>query len=277
MTLEADQPSAQQPVPTRPLNSRHTSLAAASVGLAKRELHNIRRLPSAFLPALLMPVFQAIAFSGTFYAITRIPGFPTDRSINWFLPLAVLMGSGFTGIGVGLAAVRDIEDGFYDRLRTAPAPRASLITGPLLGALSRSAIVTTIVVVVGMMFGARLVTGPIGLLPLYIAGFGLAAVGTGWGLGLAFRFRDMRAAALMQLTLFIALFLTDAQVPLFIMEGWLHTVARANPFTNILRLAREGWVTDITWNNTWGGLLALGVLSALTLWFARRGLNQLDE
>jgi ABC-2 type transport system permease protein len=277
MTIDADQQPAKAPVPTRPLNTTRTSLAAASVGLAKRELHNIRRLPSAFLPALLMPVFQAIAFSGTFYAITRIPGFPTDRSINWFLPLAVLMGSGFTGIGVGLAAVRDIENGFYDRLRTAPTPRASLITGPLLGALARSAIVTTIVVIVGSLFGARLITGPIGLLPLYIAGFGLAATGTGWGLGLAFRFQDMRAAALMQLTLFVALFLTDAQAPLFIMEGWLHTVARVNPFTNILRLAREGWVTEITWNNTWGGLLALGILSTLTLWFARRGLNHLDE
>jgi ABC-2 type transport system permease protein len=275
MTVTTDEATANRPV--RPLNTKTTSTVTASVGLAKRELHNIRRLPSAFLPALLMPVFQAIAFSGTFYAITQIPGFPTDRSINWFLPLAVLMGSGFTGIGVGLAAVRDIENGFYDRLLIAPAPRISLITGPLLGALARSAIVTTIVVVVGSIFGARMIDGPIALVPLYVAGFGIAAAGTGWGLGLAFRFRDMRAAALMQLTLFIALFLTDAQVPLFIMEGWLHTVARVNPFTNILRLSREGWVTDITWNNTWGGLLALVAIASLTLWFARRGLDKLNS
>ncbi|RLE25706.1 MAG: hypothetical protein DRJ50_02405, partial [Actinobacteria bacterium] len=185
--------------------------------------------------------------------------------------------SGFTGIGVGLAAIRDIENGFYDRLLIAPTPRTSLITGPLLGALARSAIVTTIVVTAGFLLSARLTVGIAGLVPLYIAGFGIAAAGTGWGLGLAFRFRDMRAAALMQLTLFIGLFLTDAQVPLFIMEGWLHTVARVNPFTNILRLAREGWVTDISWNNTWGGLLSLGIIAGLTLWFARRGLNKLDK
>ncbi|RLE23729.1 MAG: hypothetical protein DRJ50_05740, partial [Actinobacteria bacterium] len=91
MTIATDPPQADPPTGTtvHALNTNRTTLAAASVGLAKRELHNIRRLPSAFLPALLMPVFQAIAFSGTFYAITRIPGFPTDRSINWFLPLAV--------------------------------------------------------------------------------------------------------------------------------------------------------------------------------------------
>jgi ABC-2 type transport system permease protein len=254
-----------------------TTVRAASVGLATRNVRNIRRLPSAFLPALLMPIFQAIAFSGTFFAITQIPGFPTDRSINWFLPLGALMGSGFAGVGIGLAAVRDLETGFYDRLRLSPAPRLSLITGPLLGALARSLLVTTLVVAVGMAIGARSSGGIIGLLPLYVAGLGLAAAGTGWGLGLAFRFRDMRAAALMQLTLFVGLFLTEAQTPLFIMEGWLHSVARVNPFTNILRLARQGWLGEPTWNDSWGGLVAVAAISALTLWFARRGLARLDD
>src|SRR6185436_6931780 len=62
-----------------------TTLVGASVGLMRRGLQRIVRLPSAFFPALVMPIFQSIAFSGTFFAITRIPGFPTDRSINWFM------------------------------------------------------------------------------------------------------------------------------------------------------------------------------------------------
>ena len=53
-----------------------------------------------------MPIFQTIAFSGTFFAITRIPGFPTDRSVNWYLPLAACMGSGFSGIALGFSTVR---------------------------------------------------------------------------------------------------------------------------------------------------------------------------
>ena len=65
----------------------------------------------------------------------------------------------------------------------------------------------------------------------------MATIAAGWGLGLAYRFGDMRAAALMQLTLFNALFLTNAQTPLSVMTGWLHSIARINPFTNILRLA----------------------------------------
>ena len=260
------------------LNTRRTGIQSASRGLARRSLVNITRLPSAFLPSILMPVIQAIAFSGTFFAITQVPGFPTDRSINWFLPLAVLMGTGFAGIGIGFTTITDLESGFYDRIRLAPAPRTSLIVGPLMAAIVRALIVTTIVLIVGALFGARLTHGPIGLVYLYIAGLGVATFGTGWGLGLAYRFRDMRAAAVMQLTFFLLLFLTEAQAPLDIMEGWLEGVTRVNPINNVIRLARVGFVDEpITLNNGWGGVAAVVGISALTLLFARRSLQRLSD
>lgn len=254
-----------------------THTLPAARGLAVRSLRYIRRLPSAFLPALLMPVFQAVAFSGTFFAITRLPEFPTDRSINWYLPLAVTMGSSFAGLGIGFTTIRDVQSGFYDRLRMSPAPRRSLILGPLLSAWIRVVFVVTVVFVVGTIAGARLSDGPLGLLLLYVTGIGVSTIGTGWGLGLAYRIGDMRAAALMQLTLFLAMFLTSAQAPLTVMRGWLHGVARINPFTNVLRLARAGFLGDIRWADVWGGLLALAVIGALAMWFARRGLSQLDR
>jgi ABC-2 type transport system permease protein len=251
-----------------------TTLRSSRV-LALRGLRAISRMPAAFVPAMIMPVFQAVAFSGTYYAITRIPGFPTDRSINWFLPLACCMGSGFSGLGLGFSAVRDLESGFFDRLRMAPTPRMSLVLGPLLACWVRVVIVITVVLGIGVAMGARLPGGPLGLVTLYVAGIGLSTVAAGWGLGLAFRFGDMRAAALMQLSLFLTLFLTEAQMPLSIMSGWLHSVARVNPLTNVLRLAREGFVGDVTWDHTWGGLLALAVLSALALQFALSGVRRL--
>ena len=246
-------------------------------GLALRGLRSIRRLPSAFLPALAMPIFQTIAFSGTFFAITEIPGFPTDRSVNWYLPLACCMGSAFAGVGMGFSTVRDIESGFFDRLRMAPSPRSSLIVGPTFTAWIRVLIVVTMTTIVGMLFGARLTDGLLGLVTLYIAGLGIATIALGWGLGLAYRFGDMRAAALMQMGVFLALFLTNAQAPLSIMTGWLHTVARINPFTNILRMARQGFLGDVTWNDTWGGLVAIAGLSAISLIFAYRGLAKLAD
>ena len=255
----------------------HLSTLRSTRALAGRGMRNMRRLPSTFIPTLAMPVFQAIAFSGTFFAITKLPGFPTDRSINWYLPLAVVMGSAFAGVGLGFTTIRDIETGFFDRLRMSPSSRTSLILGPLFMTWIRTIIVVTMVVVIGFGFGARLTSGVVGLACLYAASLGLATASAGWGLGIAYRFRDMRGAAIMQLTLFLVMFLSSAQTPLFIMQGWLHGVARVNPATNVLRLARQGFLGDATWNGVWGGIVALIGLSAITLTFAFRGLSALER
>ena len=58
-------------------------------------------------------------------------------------------------------------------------------------------------------------------------------------------------------------------------EGWVKPVARINPLTNILRLAREGFLPGgITWHDTWGGLLAMAASLALLGLFAVRGLRK---
>ena len=267
--------------PVTDLVARPTTMRSAR-GLAHRGIRNIRRLPSAFFPAMAMPVFTMIAFAGTFAAITRLPGFPTDRSVNWFMPLGICFGAAFSGIGLGFSTIRDIETRFYDRLLMSPAPRRSLIIGPLLTAWVRVAILCAFVIPMGLLLGVRFTGGLLGLLTLVVAAVGVSTISLGWGLGLAFRFRDMRGAAVMQLTMFVVLYLSTAQMPLPLMRGWLHNVARFNPTTNILRLAREGLVLNtspdyMSWSNTWGGLLAIAGMATLTLVFARRGLDKLDK
>jgi len=242
--------------------------------LAKRSIRTIRRLPSAFFPALAMPIFNMIVFAGTFFAVTKIPGFPTDRSINWYMPLGIMMGAAFGGVGLGFTAIRDLETGFYDRLRMAPTSRLSLVLGPLSGTLIRITMVTSIVIVLGVALGARFTGGVLGVLCLYVAALGLATLGAG--------FRDMRAAAIMQLTVFIVLYVSNAQMPMWLLSGWVHAAARFNPATNILRLARQGLVSStstdhMAWSNTWGGLVAIVAMSTVTLVFARRGLDKLDK
>lgn len=259
------------------MNRSITSTWSSSRGIATRSLRNIRRIPSAFLPALLMPVFQVIAFTGTYRGVTDIPEFPTDRSANWFLPLAVVMGCSFAGMGLGFATIRDIESGFYDRLRMSPAPRRSLLLGGLGSALVRALLAIIVVSLVGILLGARFTGGALGVLALLAAGLGVATVGTFWALALVYRLRDMRAAALMQLTLFFGLFLTEAQTPIPVMAGWLPHIARYNPLNRVLRLARVGFVGDPAWSDAWPGLVAIAGLTTVTAWSARRGLATLDS
>jgi ABC-2 type transport system permease protein len=243
--------------------------------LVVRSVIAVTRIPSAFIPSVIFPVFQIVAFGGAFSAITMLPGFPTDQVLNWFGPMAVLQGSAFLGSTVGLATTRDIETGFYDRLLLAPAPRWSLLVGPVAGAVIRTLLPIYVVLTAAALGGARLVGSALGAVTLLVAAVGLTALFGFWTLGLAFRFKSQRAAPLMQIGVFISIFLATAQVPLAAMTGWLHAVARVNPMSNVLRLARVGFLGEVTWEDCWGGLLALAVGTVLTALFAARQFRQM--
>ena len=137
----------------------HTTTMRSAGQLIKRSLINTRRLPSAFIPTLAMPIFNMVSFSGTFFALTKLPGFPTDRSVNWFMPLGLAMGAAFSGVGLGFSLIRDLENGFYDRLRMSPTSRISLIVGPVLATWIRVTLVAIFVFIVGGFLGARPTAG----------------------------------------------------------------------------------------------------------------------
>ncbi len=260
----------------------HPTTARSVRQLVKRSLINWRRLPSAFVPTLTMPIFMMVSFSGTFYALTKLPGFPTDRSVNWFMPLGLTMGSAFKGVGLGFSLIRDLENNYYDRIRLAPTSRISLILGPVVSTWITIVVMAMFVFAIGMMLGARPTAGALSFICSTGAALGVTTIGAGWGIGLAYRFQDMRAAAIMQFSIFLSMFLSTAQVPLSVMTGWVHEIARINPMTNIFRLSRSGWVNAsdpgyMSWSNAYGGLIAIVVLSALTLTFALTGLQKIDK
>jgi ABC-type multidrug transport system permease subunit len=232
-------------------------------------------VPSTFIPSLIFPIFAVVAFSGAFSAVARIPGFPAKTMVDWMVPFAVLQGSAFAGVTTGFGVARDIETRFYDRLLLSPVRHRALVTGPLVAALMRAVVPFVIVMVAGELANVNTPGGPMGLVVLLVAAEGMAVMAAGWSIGLALRFRSMKAAPLVQAGLFMSMFLSTAQVPLTVMTGWLHAVARVNPMTNILRLARQGFVGDVTWAATWPGLVVIAAGSALLAGFALRGLRRL--
>lgn len=243
--------------------------------IARRSLILVTRLPSAFIPSIVFPVLLIVAFSGAFNGIVDLPGFPTDRILNWFVPLSIIQAASFAGVGIGMGTARDIETGFFDRFLSAPSSRAALLLGPSLAAFARSLLPFAAVLAVGLLGGARLVGGPLALLALLAAASGTCVTFALWCMGIAFRTRSQRAAPVMQIGVFVSIFLATAQVPIALMTGWLQDVARINPMTNVLRLARAGFLGDVTWEQCWGGLATVAVAVALATWWAARGLRRL--
>jgi ABC-2 type transport system permease protein len=79
----------------------------------------------------------------------------------------------------------------------------------------------------------------------------------------------------MQTPVFMALFLAPVYVPLDLLRGWIHSVARVNPLTYIVEAGRgfiEGQPTQV--GAAFGGALALVVFFAV---WARLGLRRAER
>jgi ABC-2 type transport system permease protein len=89
------------------------------------------------------------------------------------------------------------------------------------------------------------------------------------------RFRSVQAGPLMQTPVFMALFLAPVYVPLPLLRGWIHSVARLNPITFILESERgfiQGEPTQVA--TAFG--LAVTLLVLFAVW-ARTGLRSAER
>ncbi|MEO2057427.1 MAG: ABC transporter permease [Thermoleophilia bacterium] len=250
---------------------------SVSLGLAGRNLLLVRRVPSVFIPSLVMPLFILIATAGAFHGIGALPQFAGESYLAFTIPMAAVMGAGFAGINSGMTLARDLEGGFFDRLQSSPAPRLALVLGPMLAAQARSLVTTLVVLIAGMVGGVM----PPGITPtLVIFAFALlfAAAASFWAIGVALRTRTIQAAPIMQLAVFLSVFMSVAYVPQDALTGWLATIARYNPVTYILDAARSAELTGtVIWSETWPGVIAAGALVVLLGAFALIPLRELGS
>lgn len=230
--------------------------------LQRGGLRSARRLANT-APLLVMPLFFLIAFSGSFVSLGDVEGFGAANVVSWMLPWAALQGCAFAGIGTGAFTAEDLEGGFYDRLFLAPIPRVVLIGGLQLLAAARALIPLTAVTIVAIPLGADFPSGFLAVAMLYLAGIGTACILSLLSLSFVYKFKTQRILTVSQVLIFVALFLSIGQAPIRFMQGWLPYVARVNPFTNIIRMSRQGLIGDVTWMDTWPGLIAIaGFLTA---------------
>lgn len=253
-----------------------STILRVSWGLAMRSLILVRRTPSVFLPALVMPLFILVATSGAFRGIAALPALGGVSYLAFTIPLATIMGAGFAGVNAGMTLARDLENGFADRLVASPAPRVTLVAGPLLAACMRSVFTTTVVLVAGLAGGIGL-PGLEGTLVVYGLAALFAAATACWAMGVALRARSVQATPLMQVAVFAAVFTSVAYAPREVLRGWLHHVADVNPVTRMLEASRAAELDGVTWATLWPGAAAGALLVALLGAFALRGLAGLGR
>jgi ABC-2 type transport system permease protein len=207
--------------------------------VAWRGLHNAFTNPAFLLPSVLFPLFFFTAFAGGLSGLSRAPNFDFRSGYTSFQFIFVcFQAAAFGGVFTGFSIAADFEFGFARRLLLAAPNRGGIVIGYVISAMVRAVFVLFVVFCAGLITGMR-VDGSIGdLLILLLLAMATSAVTTLWAAGIAMRLRTMQAGPLIQMPVFILMFLAPVYVPLALVGGWVHDVARFNPVTALLDAGR---------------------------------------
>ena len=245
-------------------------------GVAWRSIHNTVINPAIIVPSVIFPLFFLIAFAGGLSRISQVPNFDYRPGYTAFQFVFVfLQSAAFGGVFTGFAVARDFDSGFARRLLLSAPRRGGIIIGYLVGALLRFLLVAVFVTVAAVIAGMNVYGSGIDLLGL----FGLAVVlnlATAlWACGLAMFLRTEQAGALIQMPVFVLLFLAPVYVPVKLLNGWIQSVAKANPVTALFEAGRgllAGSPVKVG--------VAFAIVFSLTIVFtvfARRGLRSAER
>ena len=246
-----------------------SSRTKVALALAWRQLTILRKNPSLFIPPMLFPLMSFTAFAGGLSRLRHIPGFDFKGGYTAFQFVFVLLQSAaFGGVFTGFGVARDFERGFARRLLLAAGHRSGIVWGYALASLARWTLVAVMLTVVALIAHMQIGGNGVDVFGLYGLAVLINMLGVLWATGVAMRFRSVQAGPLMQTPIFILLFLSPVYVPLSLLTGWIHAVAKLNPITYLLSAGR-GFISGSPVDVLLAFALVLAVAGALSVWALR--------
>jgi len=237
---------------------------SVALAVAWRGIHNSFTNPAILLPSVLFPLFFFVAFAGGLSAVQNTPdfGFPSGYSAFQFA-FVCIQAAAFGGVFTGFGIAADFESGFARRLMLAAPNRSGIVIGYVISAMTRAIFVLSVVFIAALVSGMHVDGSLANMLSLIALALAVSATATLWAGGVAMRMRTMQAGPVMQMPIFILMFLAPVYVPLPLVAGWVHDVATVNPITAMLEAARgfiSGEPTKVAITAAClAGMFALGV------------------
>ena len=244
--------------------------------VAWRSIHSALVNPAIIVPLVIFPLFFLVAFAGGLSRISEVPNFNYKPGYTSFQFVFVfLQSAAFGGVFTGFAVARDFESGFARRLMLGAPRRSGIIAGYAVGAFMRWLVVAAIVTAAGLIAGMNVDGHGIQLFGLFGLGLGMNFTAALWAIGIAMFFRTEQAGPLIQMPVFVALFLAPVYVPLSLLTGWVHAVSRLNPITAVIEAGRGLFAGSPVKVVLSFALLAAG--AAILGAFSRRGLASAER
>jgi ABC-2 type transport system permease protein len=236
----------------------------AQVGqIARRSvLRTVRQPANVIFPFVFPTALLAVSSAGLSPA-TKIPGFPTDSYLAFFVAFPFIQGALFATMNAGTDLARDIQTGFLNRLALTPLRGVALIAGQLAGIAVMGLVQSLYYLAVALIIGVRLETGIAGAVVLIVLA---TAVAIAFGaLGAFFALRTGSGEAVQGLfpLLFVGLFLSSMNLPRNLIEtDWFRIVATFNPISYLIEGLRSLIIAGWDWQAL---ALAFGFATAIAI------------
>lgn len=245
--------------------------------LGRRAVREATRTPESTFPTLLIPLFFLAVNTGQ--AARVFPSGSTDflagQSYGAFqLPSSLLLAASFGGAALYL--VEDIEGGYFDKLRAAPISRTAIVLGRLIAEAAKSVLITTVMVLIALLFGIRIASGPLGFVVLIAFTASWAVVFSGFMQLIALKTRSAAATNSGSLVFFPLLFLTPGFVPRDMLTRPMEIAASFNPVTYLMEALRSLILDGFEWVPLARGFGVVAVLGALMLFLNVRMIRNYD-
>lgn len=229
-----------------------------------------RNVPLAFVAPTLIAAFIAATFAGVLSKVADTHGFPTDSFLDWIAPGTVLLAA-FVGAGYSAGAIlRDIETGYFDRLRILPINTLALVFGRALFEAVRIIPPATVVLGGALLLGAKNQGGVGGFLGVIAIAMILAFTWNGIFFLTAIKVQDQAAVAGLQPLFMPVLMFSTFFAPLTGTPNWYKTVSSINPFTPLLNGTRSLLHDAPDYSDLGIGIAAFAALGAVTYTIATR-------
>jgi len=215
-------------------------LIPAARAIAWRHLYKWISVPANFMPTFIFPLIFFTGFAGALGRVGDVAGFDYPANYtSWIFVFSLLQTCLFGGLATGFTIAGDFQNGFARRLMLAVEDRRAILLGYILSTFARAALMSGIVTGAAALVGLEVLGSPGEIVAMYLFALTMSIVGTLWAAGVMFRARDPQLGPAMQIPMFIAIFLAPVYVPLDLLTGWLHAVARFNPVTYVMQTDRS--------------------------------------
>jgi ABC-2 type transport system permease protein len=247
----------------------------ATTALTRRSVMHAFRQPHYIAPVIVLPTVMLAAYSGQASSAVKLDGFPqVDGFFDFVLAGAMILAAGLAAVSGGIALATDIELQFMHRVLTTPAPRSAIVLGRLAGTTAWGVIGGVWFLVVGLLFGAEVKSGPLGaLVMLALVALTTLALAT-FIAGLALRSGQTSAVQGLFPLVIVLMLISSAFFPRDLLLEPAATIADGNPMSYVAEAIRDPWIGGMSGATIGQGLLAIAVVGAVGALICATALRQ---